>query len=141
MSKDPFAHRKYHGLYFILGFLIAVVAFMMLSGCERGTTEKGRDCIGFAGMTIEGEQCEVIVWPEPTDPPGCWYPGNPEYCEPEPPSCCLAFIPECMACQDGCSVDIWIEKTCGINAIDAEYAGWDNDLGEPIWLCQAEIIN
>ena len=142
MDRDPFGHRKYHGLYFILGILIAVVAFMMLSGCERGTTDKGRDCIGFAGMTIEGEQCEVIVWPEPTDPPGCWYPdAPPEYCEPEPRNCCLALTPTCMACADGCSVDDWIEKTCGSDAIDAEYAGWDEENNRPIWLCQAIIIN
>ena len=56
--SDPFGHRKYHGLYFILGFLIAFVVFMMLSGCEKGTTDKGKDCMGFAGMSIEGEQCE-----------------------------------------------------------------------------------
>ena len=142
MDRDPFGHRKYHGLYFVLGFLIAVVAFMMLSGCERGVTDKGRDCVGFAGMTIEGEQCEVIVWiPEPTDPPGCWYPGNTEYCEPEPPVCCQALIPSCMACADSCTVDAWLEKTCGPDAIDAEYAGWDNASNEPLWLCQAEIIN
>ena len=127
MDRDPFGHRKYHGLYFVLGFLIAFVAFMMLSGCERGVTDKGRDCVGFAGMTIEGEQCEVIVWiPEPI---------------PEPTNCCMALIPSCMACADSCTVDEWLEKTCGPNTIDAEYAGWDNASNEPLWLCQAEIIN
>ena len=107
MDRDPFGHRKYHGLYFVLGFIIAVVVVLTLSGCERGTTDKGRDCIGFAGMTIEGEECEVIVWPEPI---------------PEPVNCCLALIPSCMACADSCTVDEWLEKTCGPNTIDAEYA-------------------
>ena len=126
MDRDPFGHRKYHSLYFILGFLIAFVAFMMLSGCERGTTDKGRACVGFAGMTIEGEQCEVIVLPEPIV---------------EPTNCCLALIPSCMACAASCTVDEWLEKTCGPNAIDAEYAGWDSANNEPLWLCQSEIIN
>jgi len=36
-----FEHRKYHGLYFILGFLIAVIVFFMLSGCERAETSAG----------------------------------------------------------------------------------------------------
>ena len=126
MDKDPFGHRKYHGLYFVLGFIIAVVVVMMLSGCEQGTTDKGRPCVGFAGMTIEGEQCEVIVIPEPPEPPV---------------QCCMALIPSCMACADNCSVGEWLERTCGPNAIDAEYAGWDDVSNEPIWLCQAEIIN
>ena len=30
-NRDPFAHRKYHGLYFVLGVLIAVVAVIGLS--------------------------------------------------------------------------------------------------------------
>ena len=102
MSKDPFAHRKYHGLYFVLGFLIAFVAFMMLSGCEQPQAISG----------VEPER-----------------------------QCCMALIPECMACADSCTVDEWIEKTCGSNAIGAEYAGWDEASNEPIWLCQAEIIN
>ena len=46
-----------------------------------------------------------------------------------------------MACADNCSVGEWLERTCGPNAIDAEYAGWDDVSNEPIWLCQAEIIN
>ena len=121
MYKDPFGHRKYHGLYFVLGFLIAFVAFMMLSGCERGTTDKGRACVGFAVMTIEGEQCEVIVLPEPIV---------------EPTNCCLALIPSCMACADSCTVDEWLEKTCGPDAIDADYAGWDATNNEPLWLCE-----
>ena len=119
-SRDPFAHRKYHGLYFVLGFIIATVLVIALSGCEQGTTDKGRPCIGVAGMTVEGEQCEVIEFP------------------PEPPAyCCHALIPECMACGEGMSEDEWIKKTCGINAIDAEYYGWNQELNEPIWLCQA----
>ena len=77
-------------------------------------------------MTIEGEECEAIVWPEPI---------------PEPVNCCQALIPECMACADSCTVDEWIEKTCGSNAIGVEYAGWDEASNEPLWLCQSEIIN
>ena len=41
MDRDPFGHRKYHGLYFVLGFLIAFVAFMMLSGCDQPNTTGG----------------------------------------------------------------------------------------------------
>ena len=117
-NRDPFGHRKYHGLYFILGFLIAFVAFMMLSGCEQGKTDSGVDCIGMAGMTYEGQQCE-----------------------PEPPMCCMALIPACMACGEGIPEDVWIRDTCGENAIGAEYAGWDEEKKEPIWLCEAVIIN
>ena len=130
-------HRKYHWLYFILGICIAVI-LATLMGCEKGTTNKGRDCIGFAGMTIEGEQCEVIVLP-PTDPPGCWYPES-DYCE-RPPVCCMALTPSCEACQEGISVIEWKEKTCGTDACNVEYAGWDEDLNEPIWLCEMVIIN
>ena len=59
----------------------------------------------------------------------------------EPPACCMAFIPSCMACGEVIPIDEWIENTCGTNAIDAEYAGWNDETGEPVWLCQAEIIN
>ena len=113
-----FEHRKYHALYFILGVLIAIIIGTLM-GCEQGTTSKGKDCIGFAGMTVEGEQCE-----------------------PEPPvMCCMALTPPCEACQDGLPEDVWLERTCGINAVDAEYAYWDEEKNEPVWLCQAEIIN
>ena len=113
-----FEHRKYHALYFILGVLIAIIIGTLM-GCEQGTTSKGKDCIGFAGMTVEGEQCE-----------------------PEPPvMCCMALTPPCEACQDGIPEDVWLERTCGINAVDAEYAYWDEEKNEPIWLCQAEIID
>jgi len=119
MSRDPFAHRKYHGLYFTLGFIIAVILVIVLSGCEQGTTEKGRPCSGIAGMTWEGEACES-----------------------EPPvACCMALTPECMAQCEGIPVEEWIKDTCGENAVGAEYAGWDEEKKEPIWLCQAEIIN
>ena len=113
-----FEHRKYHALYFILGVLIAIIIGTLM-GCEQGTTSKGKDCIGFAGMTLEGEQCE-----------------------PEPPvMCCMALTPPCEACQDGIPEDVWLERTCGINAVDAEYAYWDEEKNEPVWLCQAEIID
>ena len=49
-------HRKYHWLYFLLGFMIAVIVATLM-GCEQGKTDKGRDCWGMAGMTMEGEQC------------------------------------------------------------------------------------
>ena len=29
--KDPFAHRKYHSLYFVAGFLGAIIIVVMLS--------------------------------------------------------------------------------------------------------------
>ena len=59
-----FEHRKYHWLYFLLGLLIAITIGTLM-GCERGKTSTGRDCIGMAGMTYEGEQCEVIDYPPP----------------------------------------------------------------------------
>ena len=60
----------------------------------------------------------------------------------EPPVyCCMALTPSCEACQEGIPEDVWLENTCGLDAIDAEYAGWDEDKNEPIWLCQMVIIN
>ena len=115
-SRDPFGHRKYHGLYFVLGFMIAAVLVLTLSGCESGKTDKGKDCIGFGGMSVT----EI------------------EQCEPEPPvMCCQALTPPCAACDAGLPEDEWLEITCGQNAIDAEYYGWNEELNEPIWLCQA----
>jgi hypothetical protein len=58
MDRDPFEHRKYHALYFILGVLIAVILVSMLSGCERGKDSKGRPCSAIAGMDWQGNQCE-----------------------------------------------------------------------------------
>ena len=111
-------HRKYHWLYFLLGFLIAVIVATLM-GCEQGTTSKGKDCIGFGGMTVEGETCE-----------------------PEPPVyCCMALTPPCQACQDGLPEEEWLEQTCGVNAVSAEYAYWDEEKKEPVWLCQSEIID
>ena len=120
-SKDPFAHRKYHGLYFVLGFIIAVVLVLALGGCQQGTTDKGKDCIGFAGMSVtEIEACEP----------------------PEPPvMCCQALTPPCAACDAGLPEDEWLEITCGENAVGAEYAYWDTETNKPVWLCQSEIIN
>ena len=111
-------HRKYHWLYFLLVFLIAVIVATLM-GCEQGTTSKGKDCIGFGGMTVEGETCE-----------------------PEPPVyCCMALTPPCQACQDGLPEEEWLEQTCGVNAVSAEYAYWDEEKNEPVWLCQSEIID
>ena len=60
----------------------------------------------------------------------------------EPPvQCCMALTPSCEACQEGIPEDVWLENTCGIDATDAEYYGWDEDKNEPIWLCQMVIIN
>ena len=119
-----FEHRKYHALYFILGVLIAIIIGTLM-GCDRGKTDKGRDCWGMAGMTYQGEQCEPIDYPPPWDPPV---------------QCCMALIPECMACGEGIPEDEWIENTCGINVIAVEYYGWNEELNEPIWLCQAAGI-
>jgi len=157
---DPFEHRKYHALYFILGILIAFIVVPMLTGCERGEDSNGRACTSVVGVGITGDACEPVdVWIEdevaierppctgwgcerPTDPPGCWYPGNEFYCDIERPrSCCLALSPSCMACQEGISVSEWKAKTCGTNACNVEYAGWDESTNEPIWLCQMIIIN
>ena len=33
-------HRKYHGMYFILGFIIAAMLVMLL-GCEQADTSAG----------------------------------------------------------------------------------------------------
>ena len=117
--RDPFGHRKYHGLYFVLGFIIAVVLVLALGGCQQGTTDKGKDCIGFAGMSVtEIEACE------------------PTFDEP-PIACCQALTSECMAQCEGIPEDEWIKDTCGELAIDAEYYGWNQEQNEPIWLCQA----
>ena len=122
-----FEHRKYHWLYFVLGICIAVILSTMLSGCDRGETEKGKPCWGMAGMTYQGEQCEPIDYPPPWDEP--------------PEVCCMALTPSCMAMCEGIPEDVWLENTCGSLAIDAEYYDWDEDKNEPIWLCQAEIID
>ena len=109
-------HRKYHWLYFVLGICIAVI-LTSLMGCEQPQT---------TGGVIKEEPPNICVWDCPPPPP--------QYC-------CMALTPECEACQDGCTVDIWLERTCGVDAIDAEYAGWDEEKNEPIWLCQAIIID
>ena len=117
-------HRKYHWLYFVLGICIAVI-LATLMGCEQGRDDKGRPCSGMAGMTWEGEACE---------PEDVWIDRPPVYC-------CMALTPSCMACQEGISVIEWKENTCGTDACNVEYAGWDEDLNEPIWLCEMVIIN
>ena len=91
-----FEHRKYHGLYFILGFIIAAMLVMLL-GCKPAETTSG------------------ISYPPP-------------------PPCCAAFIPECMACQEGISVCEWEEKTCG----EADVMGCDEENG---WMCGLVIID
>ena len=122
-----FEHRKYHWLYFLAGLLLAIIIGTLM-GCDRGKTDKGRDCWGMAGMTYQGEQCEPIDYPPPWDEP--------------PEVCCMALTPSCMAhVQDGIPEDVWLEDTCGDLAIGAEYAGWDEIKNEPIWLCEAVIID
>ena len=94
-------HRKYHWLYFLLGFLIAVIVATLM-GCEQPQSTSG----------VEPER-----------------------------QCCMALTPECMAQCEGIPVNEWVDNTCGTNAIGAEYAYWDTEKNEPVWLCQAEIIN
>ena len=125
IMSDPFGHRKYHSLYFILGFLIAVVLVSVLSGCERGKDSKGRACTSVVGVGITGDACE---------PEDVWI-------DRPPVQCCMALTPSCEACQEGISLPEWIVNTCGPEACNVEYAGWDEDNNEPIWLCQAVIIN
>ena len=73
---------------------------------------------------------------------GCEKPQTTGGIYEEPPiACCMALTPECMAMCEGIPEDVWIENTCGINAGGAEYAGWNEDTNEPLWLCQAEIID
>ena len=121
-----FEHRKYHWLYFLAGLLLAIIIGTLM-GCDRGKTDKGRDCWGMAGMSWQGEQCEPIDYPPPWDEP--------------PEVCCMALTPSCMAMCEGIPEDVWIENTCGDLAVGAEYAGWDEVKKEPIWLCEAVIIN
>ena len=61
--------------------------------------------------------------------------------EKPPVYCCMALTSSCEACQEGIPEDVWIENTCGEDATDVEYYGWDEDKNEPIWLCQMVIIN
>jgi len=121
-----FEHRKYHWLYFLAGLLLAIIIGTLM-GCDRGKTDKGRDCWGMAGMTYQGEQCEPINYPPPWDEP--------------PTQCCMALTPSCMAMCEGIPEDVWLENTCGDLAVGAEYYGWDEIKNEPIWLCEAVIIN
>ena len=94
-------HRKYHWLYFLLGFLIAVIVATLM-GCEQPQSTSG--------------------------------------VEPERP-CCMALSPECFAQCEGIPVDEWVDNTCGTLAIDVEYGYWDVETNEPVWICQAELIN
>ena len=53
----------------------------------------------------------------------------------------MALTPSCEACQEGIPEDEWIENTCGPDVTDVEYAGWNDEEGEPIWLCRMVIID
>ena len=71
---------------------------------------------------------------------GCEQPQSTSGVVPET-QCCMALTPECMAQCEGIPVDEWVDNTCGISAIGVEYGYWDVETNEPVWLCQAEIIN
>ena len=71
---------------------------------------------------------------------GCEQPQSTSGVEPER-QCCMALTPECYAQCEGIPVDEWVDNTCGTLAIDVEYGYWDEIKNEPVWLCQAEIIN
>ena len=119
-------HRKYHWLYFLLGVMIAVIVATLM-GCEQGDTTAG---VGIERCPIGNPECvDVIIidYPPPWDDP--------------PEVCCMALTPSCMAMCEGIPEDVWLENTCGDLAVGAEYAGWDEIKKEPIWLCQAEIID
>ena len=94
-------HRKYHWLYFLLGFLIAVIVATLM-GCEQPQSTSG----------VEPER-----------------------------QCCMALTTECFAQCEGIPVDEWVDNTCGTLAIEVEYGYWDVETNEPVWICQAEIIN
>ena len=60
----------------------------------------------------------------------------------QPIACCMALTPSCEACKVNVSVEYWLRETCGNeNATNAEYAGWDEEKNEAIWLCQITIVN
>ena len=71
---------------------------------------------------------------------GCEQPQSTSGVEPER-QCCMALTPECYAQCEGIPVDEWVDNTCGTLAIDVEYGYWDEIKNEPVWLCQAQIIN
>ena len=71
---------------------------------------------------------------------GCEQPQSTSGVVPER-QCCMALTPECYAQCEGIPVDEWVDNTCGTLAIDVEYGYWDEETNEPVWLCQAEIIN
>jgi len=100
-------------VWFLVGFGIAAI-LVLLSGCE-GESDTG-----------VYRQPEIVLIPPPL---------------PEPKMCCHALTPSCEACKENVSVEYWLKYTCGEGAIDAEYAGWDEDTNEPIWLCQVAVIN
>ena len=73
---------------------------------------------------------------------GCEQPNTTGGIYEEPPiQCCMALTPECYAQCEGIPLDEWVDNTCGTLAIDVEYGYWDVETNEPVWLCQAEIID
>lgn len=109
-------------VWFLVGFGIAA-ALVLLMGCSQAESTSGVNQHRIVVDPNTGLTDKVIIE------------------EPEVRNCCMALIPSCMACAEGCDVPTWLERTCGPNAIDAEYAGWDEDKNEPIWLCQVQIVN
>ena len=113
----------------LFGILLILALGIMIAGCESGKTEKGRACWGVLGMdTLTGEQCERVdeaIGPSDRD-------GR---------LCCAALMPSCHACKEGVTVRQWLDKTCGTDSIDAEYSHWDTEKNEPVWLCEAVIID
>lgn len=109
-------------VWFLVGFGIAA-ALVLLMGCSPAESTAGVMKHRIVVDPNTGLTDKVIIE------------------EPVSRNCCMALIPSCMACAQGCDVETWLERTCGPNAIDAEYAGWNEETNEPIWLCQAIIIN
>ena len=73
---------------------------------------------------------------------GCEKPQTTGGIYEEPPiACCMALTPECMSQCEGIPVDEWMEKTCGPHAISVEYSHWDEINNEPVWMCEALIID
>ena len=109
----------------LIGMMIVLILSITISGCERGTTEKGKDCWGLLGMdTTTGEYCEP-----------------PTLSDGDGRACCAALMPSCNACQEGLTVRQWLDKTCGSDSDSAEYSHWDTEKNEPVWLCRMVIYD
>lgn len=66
---------------------------------------------------------------------GC---ATTEPCQCElPRACCRGLVPECAACEEGLSVEDWLEKTCPNGENDAYYGGWDEAENKAVWICES----